>query len=447
MAADWIALSSYLKSREGDRVTLSWSELSQIVGGVPASAIDHAVWWSGDRPHTRAWRSAGFDVESKRPGHSVTFRRTSGARSAPSSDHRRLPAPTQSSPAERQPANSGVDLLLVTCVKSKQSVPAAACDLYTSALFQKQRAYAEATDLPWFILSARWGLVRPDEWLSPYELRLDDMSRAYRAAWGAWVAARLEQEVSDVSGMVVEIHAGQSYLEPLSQPLRDLGVSIRTPLTGLSHGQRLAWYDARSTGKHGEGAPSAELSPPADRLAPPDVLVARLRDQDRALTPEQFVAAGRHAADSAGLYSWWVDIDGAHELTAGLGHRVTPGLIYAGLAGATRWPSGQRSDNTLWLRITAMHLGGRHRFSTFRLTLGSILAEARGWSEIDEDELTHWMHEHLRVVSEPFADGDTLGRVEAVVLAELDPPLNLKDVPPNDLRRRLSELRRTYGER
>jgi hypothetical protein len=65
-----------------------------------------------------------------------------------------------------------------------------------------------------------------------------------------------------------------------------------------------------------------------------------------------------------------VDLAGAGDLSAGLGLPLEPGLIYAGLAGATRWPSGRRSTNTLWSRVAGMHLGGRHEFCTFRRSLG-----------------------------------------------------------------------------
>jgi hypothetical protein len=45
------------------------------------------------------------------------------------------------------------DIIPVTCVKSKLVQPAAAKDLYTSALFRNQRAYPERASVPWFILS------------------------------------------------------------------------------------------------------------------------------------------------------------------------------------------------------------------------------------------------------------------------------------------------------
>lgn len=173
-----------------------------------------------------------------------------------------------------------------------------------------------------------------------------------------------------------------------------------------------------------------------------DSLVASLRDESLAVSPKNFLAAGRTGRNLPGLYSWWVDPEGALELTTGLGHRIPPGMIYAGLAGATRWPSGKRSSNTLWLRIASMHLGTKHEFSTFRRTIGAILAGAGGRDDIDEVALTQWMDLHLRVQVVPYEDADSLGQVEQAVLTQLDPPLNLKGMPDSALRRHLKDLRR-----
>jgi hypothetical protein len=106
------------------------------------------------------------------------------------------------------------DVVLVTCVKTKGPVPAVAKELYVSPLFQKQRAYAERTGLPWFILSAEHGLVGPDEWLAPYERYLPDCPPSYRRAWAQWVAARLELLQGSLRGVAIEIHAS-SFLRVL----------------------------------------------------------------------------------------------------------------------------------------------------------------------------------------------------------------------------------------
>jgi len=198
-------------------------------------------------------------------------------------------------------------------------------------------------------------------------------------------------------------------------------------------GRRLAWY-----GDIVE-EPLAELD---------DVgrCVGALRNSASTISPREFIAQGKAVVDRPGLYSWWVDQAGADDLSRGLGLPIECGLIYAGLAGATRWPSGKRSNNTLWLRVMTMHLGGNHEFSTFRRTLGAILAQANGANHIDENALTQWMHDHLKIITIPYDDRDALGRLERDVLGQLDPPLNLQGMPPTPARRRLKELRRAVVE-
>jgi hypothetical protein len=347
------------------------------------------------------------------------------------------PATDTALPVTEPVSMTASDLLLVTCVKEKAATPSAAKDLYTSALFRKERAYAEQSGLPWYILSAEHGLVAPDEWLAPYERYLPETPRPYREAWGRWVIARLTLLEGDLRGRRVEIHASEEYINWLRPHLASLGAEVHEPLKGLAQGERLAWYGARvsvpSPRAEEEGHPTA------------DELVTLLRDSSASVAPAELLAAGADGLRVPGLYSWWVDETGADDLTAGLGHQVASGLVYAGLAGATRWPSGQRSNNTLWTRITGMHLGGKHEMSTLRRTFGSILAEARAWSRIDEDALTRWMGEHLRVVLVPYADADGLGQMEKDVLELLDPPLNLMGMSKTELRRALTRLRSTYS--
>lgn len=88
-----------------------------------------------------------------------------------------------------------------------------------------------------------------------------------------------------------------------------------------------------------------------------------------------------------------------------------------------------------------MHLGGNHEFSTFRRTLGAILASADGSTRVQEERVTQWVNDHMRVVATPYDDRDTLGRIEKEVLEVLDPPLNLQGMRQTELRRRLRDLR------
>ncbi len=331
-------------------------------------------------------------------------------------------------------------VLLISCVKSKLTQPAAAKDLYVSPLFTRERRYAESSGVPWFILSAEHALVAPDEWLSPYERYLPQTPASYRAAWGRWVAERLDLLVGPLAGMLVEIHAGAAYVNAVAESVAAKGATLLTPLAGLSMGQRLSWYDAHTE----PSSPGRTLVVPvddADAAAFAEVLLDRLH----AVTPTVLLTARRAELEGPGLYSWWVDEPGAGDLSRGLGLPVRPGLVYAGLAGATRWPSGRRSTNTLWSRIAGMHLGSRHEFSTFRRTLGSILAATDDHAAIDENAVTDWMMRHLTVRTAPHDDPDALGRLETAVLRAIDPPLNLQGMPETPIRIRLRELRRRYG--
>jgi len=417
--ADWTPLRRVLADVTSS-VTLPWAELDALVGGLPNSAYVHNAFWKGDRS---GW--PGFTTTSVRVGESVTFVRSG---QTPSKEPGRRPTPPPVRNADSQP-----DILLIGCVKKKLAVPAAAKDLYTSPLFRKGRAYAERINVPWFILSAEHGLVRPDDELAPYNLRLSKTPREYRRAWGVRVVADLDTAAGGLTGKSIEVHAGSAYTDAIRPQLIERGAVVVEALAGLRLGPRLSWYGADPLNRPEPSPETAEL-------------VNRLRKSEMAIQPADFLATDGAGLRTPGLYSWWVDADGAVDLSRGLGQPLHPGLIYAGLAGATR-ANGRKSKNTLWGRIKTMHLGGRHEFSTFRLSLGSILAEASKAPEIDERALTDWMHAHLRLVAVPVADADTLGAVETEVLTDLNPPLNLDKVRRDPRRTQLSALRKKYGRK
>jgi hypothetical protein len=72
---------------------------------------------------------------------------------------------------------------LVACGKAKLDRAAPARELYVGSLFLQTSAWAEAVADEWAILSARHGLVLPDEVLEPYDLTLRQMDVADRVRW------------------------------------------------------------------------------------------------------------------------------------------------------------------------------------------------------------------------------------------------------------------------
>lgn len=413
---------------------------ARLAGRVPEDIREYWAEIDGTRWPVKQVISLATGVSDRQRFQSQSSRRwlenlgfTIGGdkRASGSSDPQRGPVATKEAavPAALSPGRSA-DVVLVGCVKSKLDHGASARDLYVSDYFVKMRTYAEASRLPWFILSAEHGLVTPDEWLEPYERYLPGTSRAYRQAWGEKVAKQLEQAVGSLEGVVIDVHAGAAYVESVEEAFGPRGAQVLDQLKGLSFGRRLSWYLQHDA--VGESRSSAVIS--------------QLQDEELARTLSEVLSSGGTGLRVPGMYSWWVDQAGAADLCRGLGHPVCAGLLYVGLAGATR-SGGSTSSNTLWGRIATMHLGRRHEFSTLRRSLGSVLAEAEQQATVDEGELTAWMHAHLRVIPIPVPDVDTLNHVESEILTELDPPLNLAKVPKTPLRRQLSVLRKKYSSR
>ncbi|MDP9050934.1 MAG: hypothetical protein M3O31_09490 [Acidobacteriota bacterium] len=111
--------------------------------------------------------------------------------------------------------------------------------------------------------------------------------------------------------------------------------------------------------------------------------------------------------------------------------------------------SGKRSNSTLKSRIGSNHIKGRVARSTLRRTLTACLndvlrLEAVGPKELTKDSegrLTDWICQHLSIAIHPSDDRDGLLELEAAVLQEIDPPLNLGGCATSALRARLSEVR------
>jgi hypothetical protein len=114
---------------------------------------------------------------------------------------------------------------LLGCVKPKHDGACEAKSLYRSPLWQRRRAYAEASSRPWLILSALHGLVEPEQLLEPYDLALTDLPVGERRAWGARVVAALEDRFGQLQGTTFEVHAGAVYrqaIEPERASMRRL---------------------------------------------------------------------------------------------------------------------------------------------------------------------------------------------------------------------------------
>jgi hypothetical protein len=318
---------------------------------------------------------------------------------------------------------SETGVILVGCSRTKSTNAQPAGELFRGAGFQRARDYAIRSGKPWFVLSAKYGLLAPDDVIGPYDVYLPDQPASYREVWGQWVTANLAARVP-LNGVVVEAHASEAYCAPLRGPLGRIGGTLLAPLAGLSQGERLAWPGYRTGAAH----PRAAIHAPSL-----DILL----DPREAKSPEEFLRAGSIQLNVAGLYSWWVDERGAQDLTRGLGHPVQAGLLYAGKAGGDR-PGVRPSTATLWSRIAGNHLRGNVGSSTLRKSLSAVLAA--GGEPVSETGLSAWMQEHLRVAVLPVPS-ELVASLEDEFVTRARPPLNLAGIRESPARSALSRLR------
>ena len=111
--------------------------------------------------------------------------------------------------------------------------------LYTSDWFLKASAYASREADVWFILSAEYGLVRPERVIRPYDKTLNKMRSSDRRAWAERVTRALRDELKP--GDRVMILAGIKYREHILEPIKRMGCSIEVPMEGLGIGEQKGW--------------------------------------------------------------------------------------------------------------------------------------------------------------------------------------------------------------
>jgi len=136
-------------------------------------------------------------------------------------------------------------IYLVSCVAGKLPYPAEAQKLYTSDWFSKARGLVVNTGQPWFILSAKYGLVSPDTVISPYNETLNTMGVADRRTWADRVKKQMDGTLLKADEIVVL--AGVRYRENLMTYLRGRFPRVTVPMEGLQIGRQLRWMKNAET--------------------------------------------------------------------------------------------------------------------------------------------------------------------------------------------------------
>lgn len=131
-------------------------------------------------------------------------------------------------------------VVLIACCAEKLSHAAPAKDLYCSPLFKKSRRYAETHGDTWLILSAKHGVLDPNQVIESYDETLNKMPKHVRRTW----AERVKNQLNKSDRYTVL--AGSTYCEDW------IGFDVTRPLFGLGIGQQLAWLNRENEREQNE---------------------------------------------------------------------------------------------------------------------------------------------------------------------------------------------------
>ncbi|MGG6263208.1 DUF6884 domain-containing protein [Leptolyngbya sp. AN03gr2] len=138
--------------------------------------------------------------------------------------------------------------ILLACVSKKivlpQDAKVEAKALYCSTWFQLAKAYAENQRCDWFILSAKHGLIKPADAITPYNQSLVKQTKTHRMEWAKRVHQQIVQTVA--KHQLLEILAGMRYREFLDPLLTRSGYKVIVPMKGLGIGAQQRWLKLNS---------------------------------------------------------------------------------------------------------------------------------------------------------------------------------------------------------
>lgn len=226
-------LAQWLAASGKDVVSMTFDEIADVIGfPLPRSARIYQAFWSNPTVALPLAKS-GFRARPRLGEGRIEFVGSAVTGMAISK-----PPPREGGAVHMKP-----DLILVGCVKTKLPGRHRARNLYRSDLFLGRHRYAESQGVPWFILSAKYGLLAPDDEVDSYDVTLLELSPNERAEWVRRVLTEIDRRLGLLSGKTVEIHAGFEYREyGLKRGLESRGAKVVIPLEHAGIGQQLAWY-------------------------------------------------------------------------------------------------------------------------------------------------------------------------------------------------------------
>lgn len=253
--------------------------------------------------------------------------------------------------------------VLIACSKSKGTHRDIARNMYVSSLYRKSVLTAEGWGVPFSILSAKYGLLDPDDEIEPYDLTLKGKAQSFKAEWASRVTAQILDQFGSKRNLIVL--AGDDYLKPLLTFHEANTPNYLAPMKGLSLGNRLSFLNH-----------CIQLRRRKSDIARAYRLFERISKSTGLRELKHLL---KHDVPKKGVYFFF---DGNEETAFS---NSIPRLVRIGTHGVSAG-----STSTLRTRLRT-HFGtqagiGNHRASVFRLHVGRAIIEREGLQKL----FPHW---------------------------------------------------------
>ena len=131
-------------------------------------------------------------------------------------------------------------IYLISCTKKKMDDSCAASEMYMpSPKFKKSKEIAEKQGAPYFILSAKHHLLRPECVIDWYEQKVAKAHTDANRKWAERTVAEMKTTLPKAEKVIML--APKNYYAGLLGWLGDNFPSVETPFKGLAMGKQLQW--------------------------------------------------------------------------------------------------------------------------------------------------------------------------------------------------------------
>lgn len=137
---------------------------------------------------------------------------------------------------------------VISCGRRKNNFRTQAKNLYTGNLFIAARKFCECNYSDWIILSAKYGVLFPEQMVEPYDLFIDDFTEDEKINWSNTVANKIMKMFD--SNKTIDFYTSKNYQKYVIPILTRGGYSTTENLNNLRVALKTKWFLEHSESNH-----------------------------------------------------------------------------------------------------------------------------------------------------------------------------------------------------